>query len=229
MINPLERAEKVEKHICKNSRKKYFRFRDTKFYGGVATADCVGCNLNCAFCWNYRRNQRFKEIGDFYSPAEVANKLIEIAEENDFSKVRITGGEPAIGRKHLLKLLKEIPEDLLFILETNGILIGNDKSYAEDLSQRRDLHVRVSLKGVTREEFSKLTKADEKFYKLQFKALENLKDEEVSYHASVMTMKDDLKNLRERLSRIDSSMRLEKEKIKMYPPVKERMKEEEII
>lgn len=228
-MNPFERADQIKKHVCKNQEKKYFRFRATKFYGGVATADCVGCNLSCAFCWNYRRNQQFKEIGDFYSPAEVANKLIEIAEENDFSKVRITGGEPTIGREHLLKLLKEIPEDLLFILETNGILIGKDRSYAEDLSQRRNLHVRVSLKGVTKEEFSKLTKADEKFYNLQFKVLKNLKDQNVSYHASVMTMKDSLKNLRRRLSRIDSSMRLEKEKMKMYPPVKERMQEEGLV
>lgn len=228
-MDPVERAKEIKKQVCKGSNKKYFRFRGTKFYGGIATADCVGCNLSCAFCWNWNRNKNFREIGDLYAPGEVAAKLAEISSENDYSRVRITGGEPTIGRNHFLKVLEEIPEEHLFVLETNGILIGEDRNYAENLSQRRNLHVRVSLKGVTKEEFSRLTKADEKFYEFQFDALKNLRKEGISYHASVMTLKDSLEELKERLAGIDSGMRLEEEKLKLYSPVKKRMKEEGLV
>ena len=34
---------------------------------------------------------------------------------------------------------------LLFILETNGILLGSDEGFARELAGYRDIHVRVSL------------------------------------------------------------------------------------
>src|SRR3990172_750148 len=49
-------------------------------------------------------------------------------------RVRISGNEPTIGWEHLIDVLARIPKDLLFILETNGILLGADPDYAEDLS-----------------------------------------------------------------------------------------------
>lgn len=55
--------------------------------------------------------------------------------------------------EHLVNVLKLIPEDYLFILETNGILIGNDRTYAEELSAFHNLYVRVSLKGTCEEYF----------------------------------------------------------------------------
>jgi uncharacterized Fe-S cluster-containing radical SAM superfamily protein len=45
-------------------------------------------------------------------------------------------------------------------LETNGILIGEDATYAQELALYPFLHVRVSLKGCTEEEFARLTGAD---------------------------------------------------------------------
>ena len=31
--------------------KKYYRVRPARWYGGIVTADCVGCGLLCRFCW----------------------------------------------------------------------------------------------------------------------------------------------------------------------------------
>lgn len=42
MINPNNLAELVKKSVANKSSKKYYRFRKTRFYGGCATADCLG-------------------------------------------------------------------------------------------------------------------------------------------------------------------------------------------
>ncbi len=42
--------------VCRNNQRKYYRFRPSKFYGGIATADCVGslgCNFRCPGCQNW--------------------------------------------------------------------------------------------------------------------------------------------------------------------------------
>lgn len=229
MYNPLELTEKVEETVIKNSQKKYFRFRPTKFYRGVSTADTLGCNLLCKFCWNFNRNQKTKEMGEFYSPEEVANKLTKMAESKDYHQLRISGGEPTIGRKHLLEVLENVPGKYHFILETNGILIGENQTYSDQFSQFDNTHVRVSLKGADKGEFSRLTGARPEFYTLQLKALENLRLNNVSYHASVMSLKDDFSGLRKKLSQIDPSMQLEVEQLKLYNHVKRRMKQSGLI
>jgi uncharacterized Fe-S cluster-containing radical SAM superfamily protein len=92
-------------------------------------------------------------LGEFYSPDDVARKLIGIARKKGFRQVRISGSEPTVSTDHLLGVLDLIPMDLQFILETNGTLIGHDEDYAWDLARYRNLHVRVSLKGTNEEEF----------------------------------------------------------------------------
>ena len=63
--------------------------------------------------------------------------------------------EVTIGRSHLFPLLNVFQhKGMRFILETNGILIGEDESYAQELALYPFVHVRVSLKGCTEEEFS---------------------------------------------------------------------------
>ena len=51
-----------------------------------------------------------------------------------YNQLRISGNEPTIARDHLIRVLELIPKNLLFILETNGILIGADETYAQDLA-----------------------------------------------------------------------------------------------
>ena len=49
MYDPVAHAAEVEKLVVRGSKRKYYRFRGARFYGGIATADCVGCCLKCAF------------------------------------------------------------------------------------------------------------------------------------------------------------------------------------
>ena len=159
MYDPIELTKKIEKIVIKEELKKYYRFRPTRFYGGISTADTVGCNLRCKFCWSSNSVWNTEKIGKFYSSEEVVEKLKNIAEGNNYRQFRVSGGEPTIGKKHLIRLIEKVEDNFLFILETNGLLLGCDKSYIEELSKFKNLHVRVCLKGVNSEEFRWLTGA----------------------------------------------------------------------
>jgi uncharacterized Fe-S cluster-containing radical SAM superfamily protein len=226
MFDSLALAEETKRIVCKDNSRKYYRFRHAHFYGGIATADCVGCNLRCLFCWAWNVVTKPEVIGTFYSPQQVSDRLVSIAEKHNLRKVRISGNEPTLVKEHLLSVLHYVPEDLLFILETNGILIGHDKSYATDLSNARtNLHVRVCLKGSSPEEFERLTGAKKEYYDLQFKALEHLKSAGVDFHPAIMTFIHD-NYVEKELSKIDQSLvdKLEYEEIIHYPAVVDRLR-----
>ena len=43
MFDPVIRARAVEKLVLVNGKRKYYRFRFARYYGGIVTADAVGC------------------------------------------------------------------------------------------------------------------------------------------------------------------------------------------
>jgi uncharacterized Fe-S cluster-containing radical SAM superfamily protein len=223
IFNPLELAKQTEKIVCKGELRKYYRVsRPGRWYGGIATADCLGCCLRCVFCWSRQRDFPEK-IGSFFSPKEVADKLISCAKKFGYEQLRISGNEPTLGKEHLLKLLELVDKaDYKFILETNGILIGHDKNYSKELSKFDCLHVRVSLKGTNEREFSMLTGAVPQAFNLQLNALKNLLDAGVSCHPAVMLSFSPSKNferLKAKLRQIDPSLEVEEEYVFLYPNV----------
>lgn len=231
-FDPIQISKEVAKYVCKNDERKYYRFRSTLFYGGCATADCVGCNLSCVYCWSNKPRLMYKKYGKFYKPEEVARRLVEMAKRKGFSLVRISGNEPTICREHLIKVISLVPDNLTFILETNGILIGYDESYAKDLSRFPNLYVRVSLKGVNRETFSKITGAIGKAFDFQIKAIENCMKYGIEVRAAIQefiyAMGSD--ELERRLKQIGYDITdLELEPLILYPHVKERLRKAGLI
>ncbi|MEM2541718.1 MAG: hypothetical protein QXX13_10720, partial [Candidatus Methanomethylicia archaeon] len=106
------------------------------------------------------------------------------------SKLRLSGCEPTIGKEHLLAVLSFVKESKypLFILETNGIILGNDRDYVRKLAEFKDkLYVRVSFKAATPEGFTQRTGAMGEFYEYPFKALKHLLDEGIYARAAAMT------------------------------------------
>ncbi|MDM8551879.1 radical SAM protein [Desulfobacterales bacterium HSG2] len=225
---PLKKATDTAEIVSKGDLRKYYRFRPARFYGGIATADCVGCCLRCLFCWSWHQVIRPEKHGRFYSPCEVAGNLKGIARKKRFRQVRISGNEPTLAREHLLQVLELIPDDLLFILETNGILIGADETYAKDLSRYENLHVRVSLKGCAGKEFSRLTGANPTGFELQIQALENLIRFGVSTHPAVMVSfsgQESVRDIRNRLSGIRPEFAsFEIEELAMFGDVENRLR-----
>jgi uncharacterized Fe-S cluster-containing radical SAM superfamily protein len=214
--------------VCRGIARKYHRFRPARFYGGIATADCVGCCLRCVFCWSWDQVLRPEVFGELTTPEEVADRLLRIARKKGFRQVRISGNEPTIGREHLIRVLELVPRELAFILETNGILIGYDRSFARDLARFENLYARVSLKGTDEVEFSRLTGAHPTGFELQLKALENLAREQVRAHPAVMVSFSSPQNvsaLRRRLGRIHPEYEdIEIEELVFWGDVEDRVK-----
>jgi len=234
LYDPVARHEAMEKLVVRNTEpsqeRKYWRFRFDRWYGGIVTADAVGCGLLCKYCW-VSDAVMFQpaKVGKFYSPSIVAKILVKMARKRNLKQLRVSGGEPTMGKGHLLQVLDNLEgQGLLFILETNGILIGKDPQYAEDLSKYGFLHVRVSLKGCNEKEFALLTGAKPEGFTLQLKALENLLRKGVECHPAVMisfSAKESVQQLAERLKTINTGLAgdLEFEELILYPRVKRKI------
>ncbi len=227
LADPVAMAERLGKIVSAGEKRKYYRFRPAPFYGGIATADCVGCCLKCLFCWSWHILVQPEKVGRFYSPQEVAGNLLSIVKKKGLHQVRISGNEPTLHRSHLLQVLQGIPKEIHFILETNGILIGDDPSYAKDLSRFPNLYVRVSLKGACPEEFSHLTGTRPEGFTLQLKALKNLLGEGVDCFPAVMSnfsSPGKIRRLRQILKEIRPDFAdFEEEELVLYPFVLEHL------
>jgi uncharacterized Fe-S cluster-containing radical SAM superfamily protein len=164
-----------------------------KKYYRFRPARFYGGILSCTFCWVNRPRKRPREWGEFYSAKEVATKLDAIA------KVK----------RHF------------FILETNGILLGGDEGYVKELA-KKEVYVRVALKGATNEEFSLLTMVEPKFFDYQLRALAYLKKYNMKFHPAVMTFSEGIEELKERLRSIDEGLprQLEIEELILFPHVR---------
>jgi uncharacterized Fe-S cluster-containing radical SAM superfamily protein len=229
MYDPLDLTKITEHLVVKDDQKKYYRFRPARFYGGIATADTVGCNLRCKFCWSTNSVWKAKSTGEFYSPYQVAQKLIHLAQKKNFVQMRVSGGEPTLGKNHLLQVLDHIPKRYGFILETNGILLGVDQSYVKELAQFSNVHVRVCLKGCNEQEFSFLTGAENGFF-YQLQALEFLRDEQMNFNIALVSLLNEKQQLLFQLEKrgLDHMM-IEKEEIVLYPQVRKRLQKEGLL
>ena len=230
MYDPLKRSEALECLAAEGSLRKYYRFRPAKWYGGIVTGDVTACNLLCHFCWAGDDIRNHPErVGKFYSPRQAFDKLDKIAKKSGYQLMRLSGQEPTIGREHLLELLGLLAKTKYrFILETNGILIGDDPSYAEDLAGFNNVHVRVSIKGTNEDEFYKLTGADPKFFKYQLDAIGNLIEKNVSVHPAVMISFSSEENIESFIRRLDEikkglSRQMELEELILYLHVVKRL------
>ena len=233
--DPVKRHLAIEKLVTRTGpegqERKYYRIRPARWYGGIVTADCVGCGLLCRFCWvSDTIMNRPRDVGKFYTPEKVAQSLLSLAKKCKLDLLRLSGGEPTIGKQHLLELLENLDgKGYRFILETNGILIAHDEDYAESLAKYNFIHVRVSLKGCSEEDFALLTGAKPEGFTLQLKALEKLVDAGVSCHPSVMASfspKESLQSLIERIGRISRKLadEIEVEELILYPHVIQRLR-----
>jgi uncharacterized Fe-S cluster-containing radical SAM superfamily protein len=222
-------TNKILPLVAEGRRRKYYRLgRKGAWYGGIATADCVGCSLRCVFCWSDKPRDDPGQVGRFYEPGEVYGSLDRCARREGYRLLRVSGNEPAMARDHLLGLLELVDsERYRFILETNGIHI--DEDFARRLSDFDCVHVRVSLKGANGDEFRVLTGAMPSAFEMQFYALRNLVSCGVSCHAAVMSSfstRLGIDELKSKLERIHPALPkgLEEERLILYPHVRKRLK-----
>ncbi len=113
-------------------------------------------------------------------------------------------------------------------METNGILIGHDGTFAAELARFQNVYVRVSLKGTSEEEFSRLTGGAPQGFFLQLMAVENLWRAGVRVQPAVMTSfstPENVNSLCDRLAEIAPQLAdIEIEELVLYGDVAERLK-----
>jgi uncharacterized Fe-S cluster-containing radical SAM superfamily protein len=251
-FDPLELARKTEKIVTREGKegleRKYAGIYSVPVYRGIATGYAVGCCLRCIYCWSNWSRDFPERFGTFYSPKEVAQRLFRAAEEGitapgwkryrvlTINKLRLSGCEPTLGKEHLISVLGYVKDSNypLFILETNGILLGADGAYVKQLVEFKEkLYVRVSFKAATPEGFTQRTGAIGRYYELPFKALKNLLGEGIYARAAAMTDPKvmpaaERRMLIERLHEIDPSAQysttLEEEQIDAYNTTIKRLK-----
>ena len=244
--------KQTEKIVTRKGRegleRKYVGIYSAPVYGGIATGYAAGCCLRCIYCWANWSRDFPEKYGEFFSPKEVAQRLIEAAESGITSpgwerfrhlkveKLRLSGCEPTIGKEHLISVLKEIKKSRypLFILETNGILFGADRDYVKQLKDFKEkLYVRVSFKAAIPEGFTRRTGALGQHYEYPFKALEYLLEEGIHARAAAMTdpgvmPRQERNTLLSKLNDIDPRAdyysTLEEENIDDYDTTRQRLK-----
>ena len=228
--DPIVLTRTTERTVVKGNMRKYGRLsRPLRFYGGITSAQEVGCNLRCKFCFSDKPVRRPQSTGRFYAPREVFDALKKGAEKHGHKLISASASEGTLGRQHLFELLELVDRsEYVYVLETNGITLGHDPDFARQLSRFKNLHVRVSIKGTNKEEYNKLTGAVSDSYDLPYKALQNLMDAGVSCNVCIMvsfSSEKDIKRAEKRLYNIRPGLlkSLEKEHITLFPKVAMRL------
>jgi uncharacterized Fe-S cluster-containing radical SAM superfamily protein len=90
-FDPVNMAKETEQAVVQGTKRKYYRFRAAPYYGGIATADAVGCCFLCAYCWNCFKILKPQNYGRFYSSQQVADNLLRIVRKKGYRLCRITG------------------------------------------------------------------------------------------------------------------------------------------
>ena len=234
-FDPIALARATEKVVCRGNKRLYSRFSSTiNYQKGIATGYAVGCCLRCIYCWSSETRDCLVKTSSFFSPQEVFEKLEDIAKRKHLDQVRVSDAEATIGRMHLLQLLELVERSTIkrFILETNGILLGYDRSYVRSLSQFRKVRVRLSLKAGTADGFTSKTGAVPESFELPFQAIRNLRAEGIKFWVAAMSADPQFMTPLERVSligklaEIDPALvlNLEEEMVVLFPETLKRLK-----
>lgn len=232
-FNPIKRAQEIEAQVMQGLKRKYHRFRAAPYYGGIATADAVGCCFLCAYCWSYFRILEPQRHGKFYSPEAVVDNLLKIVEKKRFKLVRITGCEPILGERSLAHLEEVIRRtmgmnrDLTFILETNGLLLGYYPQFIGRINIPH-LNVRVAIKGWDPLSFQHITGADKDYFDYPLIGLKKMRDMGLEAWPAIMFDvfgRENLDKLKIKMRSLGLTTPLEKEELERYPYVMENIKE----
>ena len=186
-FDPMQRSREVEQIVMQGNMRLYYRFRFAKFYGGIVTADAIGCNLLCAYCWNYSRNMDPSRFREYYSPSEVADRLLMLSKKHGCDQFRISGAEPILGETsalHLAEVIRQVAGR--FIIETNGVMLGAESSIINILETLSDIHVRLCVKAHNGPDFEKITGAKAEGFDYQLLAIERLRKASINCSIAMM-------------------------------------------
>lgn len=149
-------------------------------------------------------------------------------------RARVSGAEPTLCPEHICGILERVHQDAeafdLFVIETNGVVIGTEDDLASRLAQYASRegdtvgHVRLSIRGGLPDPFMDKTGCSTEFLDLPFIAAQRLWDAGASFHVAVVvdlrfTSEDEKTIIYDRLNDIHPTVRrgVEEEFLDPYP------------
>ena len=124
---------------------------------GVRVSLTDRCNFDCVYCHN-------EGLGDTRGPMDAQDhemtaddvvRFLEVAEEFDVEKVKLTGGEPML-RDDLEEIIERTPDSMEVSMTTNGTFLPGRAEGLVDAGLER---VNVSQDALDPEDFHALTKS----------------------------------------------------------------------
>jgi pyruvate formate lyase activating enzyme len=116
----------------------------------------AGCNLRCPQCQNFTTTYDANTAP--CTPAEAARMVVGCSRRYGVSRVAISGGEPTLNRRWLIRYFEEVKRiapDIRLHLDSNGTLLTPD--YIDELVQVGVQDIGVEPKAVRVKTFSKIT------------------------------------------------------------------------
>ena len=212
--------------------------RNLSEFTKVFTMQVAGCNYSCNYCFVPRElNTANKKCGKFFSAEEIVAEFLRVKKQSEtlMNVIRISGGECLIIPELIIdiyeEMMKKSPDSYLWIdtnLSTLEIIKKHQKDLPKVLSQK-NVGIVGCFKGTTKEDFSIITGAEERFYQKQFEAAKLLIDLGADFYAYVPAYVYDEKYIEEKLERFlvelqkinkNLPLRLEMLKIEDFPAAK---------
>ncbi|MFH1229588.1 MAG: 4Fe-4S cluster-binding domain-containing protein [Candidatus Aenigmatarchaeota archaeon] len=157
--------------------------KDPKDYNRVFVAQASGCTYACNFCYvPAKENAANPLCGNYFSSKEIVEAFNSARKKSReaINVLRVTGGE----------ILSTIPEMVIDVyrelekggesylwIDTNLSTVNYMKELESDLKnilRRKNVGIVGCFKGVSKEDFSKITGASPEYYKNQFESAELL-------------------------------------------------------
>jgi uncharacterized Fe-S cluster-containing radical SAM superfamily protein len=214
--------QEVRSQSFDGSRRRYHRFRHST-HDDAVVADCIGSNLRCAHEWGWCEGiLDDPAAGTFYSPEDVIEELVGLADEHNCSSARITGMEPVMRDDHLIEVARGLDKnDMGLRIDTNGMLL--DHEYLGRLGSACDLSIRLSFKGHDPASFQQLADVHGSWFMNQVRAFHacHTSDIETRYVLAGVFDAADRDRLADMLPADDPS--IEVEKLRICPQNRERL------
>jgi Pyruvate-formate lyase-activating enzyme len=115
-----------------------------------------GCNLACDFCHNW--DITFSNTGSPSTPEDAAFSIESMLLSGKYSRLGISGGEPTLNRKWLVKLIQNFRSkhgDLRIQVDTNASILTPD--YIDELYEAGMTDISPDIKALNLDTYMKIT------------------------------------------------------------------------
>jgi uncharacterized Fe-S cluster-containing radical SAM superfamily protein len=197
---------------------------EPKNYNKALTVQAAGCNYDCNFCYVPRElNSANLKYGKYFSAKEIIEIFLKARKVSDepLNVIRLTGGEIIIVPELIIDIYRELENkdlnEVYIWIDTNLSITKYLEKIENDLRpilKKRNVGVIGCFKGVSKEDFSIITGAEQRFYENQFKTAKLFLDWKTDFYAYLPALvyansvKEKIKSFIEKLRLLNKNLPL---------------------